>query len=162
MPWIGNHAGSGCTIEFRGKGKSNGRHGCQSRGGRKYFCSCRVGPGSFTPSPSTGRVEDWRASLGRCLYYWDRSRARPAVGRGCSVPALSICKTGSQSHHGLRFPKPPYNHTTSTVPRFQSPPRRNTACGFPALRAPICFTSRLMGLITLGQLSVRSAALDSR
>jgi len=29
---------------------------------------CRVGPGNFTPKPLTGRVEDWRAGLGRSLY----------------------------------------------------------------------------------------------
>ena len=38
--------------------------------------------------------------------HWDRSRARLAVGggfRSCSFD----CRSGSQSHHGLRFPKPP-------------------------------------------------------
>ena len=45
------------------------------------------------------------------------------------------------------------------MPRFQPPPRRNAACGFPALRAPICFTPRLMGPISLGRL--KSEALTS-
>src|SRR5207253_5590224 len=37
----------------------------------------------------------------------------------------------------------------------------HAACGFPALRAPICFTSGLMGPIIPGQLSVGRVALDS-
>ena len=41
----------------------------------------------------------------------------------------------------------------------QSPRRRNAACGFPALRAPICFAPRLMGPIRPGQLSVQDVAL---
>jgi hypothetical protein len=45
---------------------------------------------------------------------------------------------------------------------FPAPSTSHTACGFPALRAPICFTPRLMGPIMLGPLSVRRGALDSR
>jgi hypothetical protein len=48
--------------------------------------ACRVGP---TPEPLTGRVEDWRASLGRSLY------------------SLLSCPFVRQGH------------TISTVPRFQ-------------------------------------------
>ena len=44
---------------------------------------------------------------------------------------------------------------------FPAPSTSHAACGFPALRAPICFTSGLMGPITPGQLSVRRVALDS-
>jgi len=44
---------------------------------------------------------------------------------------------------------------------FPAPSTSHAACGFPALRAPICFTSGLMGPIILGQLSVRRVALDS-
>ena len=44
---------------------------------------------------------------------------------------------------------------------FPAPSTSHAACGFPALRAPICFTSGLMGPIILGQLSVRGVALDS-
>jgi hypothetical protein len=61
-----------------------------------------------------GRVEDWRAGLGRC-------RAT-----------------------------------------FPAPSTSNAACGFPALRSPICFMSRLMGPILLGRLSACRVALDSR
>src|SRR5215470_7619615 len=61
-----------------------------------------------------GRVEDWRAGLGRC-------------------------------------------RATSPVPSTS-----NAACGFPALRSPICFTSRLIGPILPGRLSACRVALDSR
>jgi len=61
-----------------------------------------------------GRVEDWRAGLGRC-------RAT-----------------------------------------FPAPATSNAACGFPALRSPICFTSRLIGPILPGRLSACRVALDSR
>src|SRR6516164_7070173 len=61
-----------------------------------------------------GRVEDWRAGIGRC-------RAT-----------------------------------------FPAPSTSNAACGFPALRSPICFTSRLIGPILPGRLSACRVALDSR
>src|SRR5256885_16891959 len=44
---------------------------------------------------------------------------------------------------------------------FPAPSTSHAACGFPALRAPICFTSGLMGPIIPGQLSVGRVALDS-
>src|SRR5262249_49521200 len=65
-------------------------------------------------TPLIGRVEDWRAGLGRC-------------------------------------------RATSPVPSTS-----NAACGFPALRSPICFTSRLIGPILPGRLSACRGALDSR
>src|SRR5215472_2069909 len=34
---------------------------------------------------------------------------------------------------------------------FPAPATSNAACGFPALRSPVCFTSRVMGLIVLGR-----------
>jgi hypothetical protein len=39
---------------------------------------------------------------------------------------------------------------------FPVPSTSHAACGFPALRAPICFTPPLMGPILLGQLSART------
>ena len=45
---------------------------------------------------------------------------------------------------------------------FPAPSTSHAACGFPALRAPICFLSRLMGPIMPGRLSARRVALDSR
>ena len=53
------------------------------------------------PSPLIGRVEDWRAGLGRCL---------------CSLLSRSFgCEC----------------HIISTVPRFQPPPRRTQLADFP-------------------------------
>ena len=43
-----------------------------------------------------------------------------------------------------------------------SPSTSHATCGFPALRAPICFTPKLMGPILLGRLSARRVALDRR
>src|SRR6267143_3050851 len=48
-------------------------------------------------------------------------------------------------------------HTTSPAPSTS-----HATCGFPALRAPICFTPKLMGPILLGRLSARRVALDRR
>src|SRR5271169_6784083 len=72
-----------------------------------YMCSERVfrllpsRPGEFHPEPLTGRVEDWRAGLGR-------SSCSPL-----SRPFVCEC------------------HTISTVPRFQPPPRRTQRADFP-------------------------------
>jgi hypothetical protein len=43
-----------------------------------------------------------------------------------------------------------------------APSTSHATCGFPALRAPICFMPRLMGPILPGQLSARHVVLDSR
>ena len=43
-----------------------------------------------------------------------------------------------------------------------APSTSHATCGFPALRAPICFMPRLMGPILPGRLSARRGALDSR
>lgn len=48
-------------------------------------------------------------------------------------------------------------HTTSPAPSTS-----HATCGFPALRAPICFTPKLMGPILPGRLSARRVALDRR
>src|SRR4029434_10764425 len=45
---------------------------------------------------------------------------------------------------------------------FPVPSTSHAACGFPALRAPICFPPTLMGPILLGRLSARRVALDRR
>jgi hypothetical protein len=65
-------------------------------------------------SPLIGRVEDWRAGVGRCLYSL------------LSRPFVCEC------------------HTISTMPRFQPPPRRTQHADFLALRSPVCFASRLI------------------
>jgi hypothetical protein len=45
---------------------------------------------------------------------------------------------------------------------FPAPSASHATCGFPALRAPICFMPRLMGPILPGRLSARRGAPDSR
>jgi hypothetical protein len=77
--------------------------------------------------PPKSRVEDWRAGLGRSL---------------CSPLSRSfVCEC----------------HSISTMPTFPVPATSNAVCGFPALRSPACFTSRVMGPILLGRLSTAVA-----
>ena len=63
-------------------------------------------PGEFHPEPLTGRVEDWRAGLGRSLVYWDRSRARPAVGGGFPFLLFRL-QDGFTVPPWLTFPEAP-------------------------------------------------------
>src|ERR1035437_1310135 len=58
--------------------------------------------------PLIGRVEDWRAGVGRSLY--------------SLLPRPFVCEC----------------HTISTMPRFQPPPRRTQHADFLALRSPVC------------------------
>jgi hypothetical protein len=89
-------------------------------------------PREFRPEPLTGRVEAWRAGVGRSL---------------CSLLSRPfVCEC----------------HTISTMPRFQPPPRRTQHADFLALRSPVCFSSRLMGPILLGRLSTSVAEPGSR
>ena len=79
-----------------------------------------------------GRVEDWRAGVGRSL---------------CSLSSRPfVCEC----------------HSISTMPRFQPPPRRTQRADFLALRSPVCFASRLMGPILPGRLSTSVAEPGSR
>ena len=79
--------------------------------------------GGFHHRALTGRVEDWRAGVGRSL---------------CSLLSRPfVCEC----------------HTISTMPRFQPPPRRTQHADFLALRSPVCFASMLMGPILLERLS---------
>src|SRR5258708_37311574 len=56
--------------------------------------------------PLIGRVEDWRAGLGRSLGYWDRSRARPAVGGGFPFLLFRL-QDGFTVPPWLTFPEAP-------------------------------------------------------
>src|SRR5262245_3717841 len=47
--------------------------------------------------------------------HWDRNRTRHAVGEGLPFPLFRL-RAGSQSHHGARFPTPPYNPGRSGFP----------------------------------------------
>ena len=59
-----------------------------------------------SPHAPTGRVEDWRAGLGRSLGYWDRSRARPAVGGGFPFLLFRL-QDGFTVPPWLTFPEAP-------------------------------------------------------
>src|SRR6266436_2817576 len=72
-------------------------------------------PGEFHPEPLTGRVEDWRAGLGRSLYYWDRSRARPAVGEGFPFLLFRL-QDGFTVPPWLTFPEAPLSSRTARFP----------------------------------------------
>ena len=79
-----------------------------------------------------GRVEDWRAGVGRSL---------------CSLLSRPfVCEC----------------HTISTMPRFRPPPRRTQRADFLALRSPVCFASRFMGPILQERLSTSVAEPGSR
>ena len=85
------------------------------------------GAAEFHRRALSGRVEDWRAGLGR-------SSCSPL-----SRPFVCECLT------------------ISTVPRFQPPPRRTQQADFLALRSPVCFASRFMGPILPERLSAAVA-----
>src|ERR1035437_7353073 len=89
-------------------------------------------PEEFHLQALPGRVEDWRAGVGRSLY--------------SLLPRPFVCEC----------------HTISTMPRFQPPPRRTQHADFLALRSPVCFASRLMGPILPGRLSTSVANPRSR
>ena len=78
-----------------------------------------------------------------------RRRRRPI-----RVSTSALSQVGSRTGAPVR----PGHPSRATFP---VPSTSHAACGFPALRAPICFTPGLMGPITLGRLSVRRVALDS-
>jgi hypothetical protein len=83
-------------------------------------------------TPLIGRVEDWRAGVGRSL---------------CSLLSRPfVCEC----------------HSISTMPRFQPPPRRTQRADFLALRSPVCFASRLMRPILPARLSASVAEPGSR
>src|SRR5882672_3387910 len=100
---------------------------------------------------------------------WVESRCGAvALGRTYLLPPLSF-GGASMVPPWLRFHIPligrvedwragrPLDRATFPVPSTS-----HAACGFPALRAPICFTPTLMGPILLGRLSARRVALDRR
>jgi hypothetical protein len=84
-------------------------------------------------------------------------RLRPLAGRVGDWRASldrSLCSLLSRSF-GCEC------HTISAMPRFQPPPS-NAACGFPALRSPVCFAPRVMGPTLPERLSALVEPLGSR
>src|SRR6202790_3635821 len=112
------------------------------------------------------------------VYQWpgkDRGHASPRIS-ATRTPMYSAPSTRLDHHRSislkagirLKFGFPvvsPFrlrvshylDHATSPVPSTS-----NAACGFPALRSPICFMPGLMRPILLERLSACPAALDSR
>jgi len=87
------------------------------------------------------RQNDWRDSPP-----YDRGR------EGATSPRLPVgSRTGAPA-------RPKYVGRAT----FPAPSTSNATCGFPALRSPIRFMSRLMGPILPGRLSARCVELDSR
>src|SRR6516225_8129843 len=72
------------------------------------------------PAPRTGRVEDWRACLGRCSC--------------CPLSRPFVCEC----------------HNISTVPRFQPPPRRTQRADFPHCALLFASPQGLWGLSCWG------------
>ena len=96
---------------------------------RPLMAAAASRPEEFHLQALLGRVEDWRAGVGRSL---------------CSLLARPfVCEC----------------HTISTMPRFQPPPRRTQHADFLALRSPVCFSSRLMGPSCWGDFRHRSPNL---
>jgi hypothetical protein len=77
-------------------------------------------PGEFHPEPLTGRVEDWRACLGRCSC--------------CLLSRPFVCEC----------------HNISTVLRFQPPPRRTQRADFPHCALLFASPQGLWGLSCWG------------
>jgi hypothetical protein len=77
-------------------------------------------PREFHPEPLTGRVEDWRACLGRCLC--------------CLLSRPFVCE----------------GHNISTVLRFQPPPRRTQRADFPHCALLFASPQGLWGLSCWG------------
>src|SRR6266581_5789111 len=116
------------------------------------------------------------------LSWWASSQAWKSVGVGKNagfadrgVGPRNV--TASLSQVGSRADAMLLRSDLSVAPRFlwecltnrivswvSAPAASNVACGFPALRSPVCFSSRVMRPIVLGQLSgeMRFAELDSR
>ena len=98
-------------------------------------------------------------------------RPRASYPAGCRVTRHANRLAMDDRGRDAGYPAPPAqvgSRTGAPVwPRypdratFPAPSTSHAACGFPALRAPICFMPRLMGPILPGRLSARRVAPDS-
>src|SRR5215475_6086257 len=116
----------GAKRQLMQEDRTNRRQRCSHQFGLKVSS----GPEGFHLGAVSGRVEDWRAGLGRSLF----------------SPFLALLRV---SHYLDRA-------------TFPAPATSNAACGFPALRSPVCFTSKVMGPIVLERLSALATEPCSR
>ena len=96
-----------------------------------------------------------------------RSELQPSWTSGCISTATPVRHRSSPTwrQRSVSHPRSSVGSRTGAPARhatFPVPSTSHAACGFPALRAPICFTPTLMGPILLGRLSARRVALDRR
>jgi len=120
-------AASAPRPDLAGSSAIEGTAVARRRGRVRLFMPSR--PGEFHPESLTGRVEDWRAGLGRSLYSL------------FSRPFVCEC------------------HTISTVPRFQPPPRRTQRADFPHLPSFQILVASSLSLPTFAQDDIRVTVL---
>jgi hypothetical protein len=101
----------------------------------------------------------WRGGLGlACLF-----PALSSAGASLSGPySVSTSRSSVGSRAGARTVGSggdsiafAMDRSPATMVTFPAPATSNAACGFPALRFPVCFMSRFMGPIALGALSAQ-------
>jgi hypothetical protein len=86
------------------------------------------------------------------------TRMECRVGLGDFTPSRSRVGSGAGARtvgsggNSIAFAK---DRSPATMVTFPIPATSNAACGFPALRFPVCFMSRVIGPITLGALSAQ-------
>jgi hypothetical protein len=104
-----------------------------------------------------GRVEMWRGGLGLAYPF----PALSSAGASLSGPySVSTSRSSVGSRAGARTLGSGGNsiafaidRSPATMVTFPTPATSNAACGFPALRFPVCFVPKVMRPIALGALS---------
>jgi hypothetical protein len=120
--------------------------------GQVWLCAAifvRILTGGNSPRPSLHRLRSRSPSLVRRLH-------RCRVGGGALGRPRAGLRPPLSRVEDWRAARPCFDRST-----FPAPSTSHATCGFPALRAPICFMPRLMGPIMPGRLSARRIALDS-
>ena len=154
------------TRESERQKRSEGRRSHLGRFGAPEQKTRVPVSGRSCPAAS-GRVEMWRGggrSEHRCCrpfrlavpYEPDHgsvSTSRSSVGSRTVAPSLG--SGGCPSAFALDL-------SPAAVDTFPAPATSNATGGFPALRSPACFASRVMGPILLGTLSAPGFGLGNR
>src|ERR1700726_1384986 len=130
--------------------------------------------GSALPSGTApGRCNPHQRAPRPALAKEDRPLRYPAQALSPADPCNKVLPPGNLEHDLAS--RPGESHPQALLGRVEDwraclarcrptspvPSTSNAACGFPALRSPICFMSGLMGPILLGRLSACRVALDS-